>query len=119
MKKIVYFILFLFGIFLLLVLKPIDSSAANSVKVSGTVEAVTKGGSNDLVFHLKNDSQTYYINRGIENGFPLASSQKKFTGKKVKLFYAKNWTPLAPFGNPNKHISHLVCDDVVVYSEWE
>jgi hypothetical protein len=39
-------------------------------------------------------------------------------GKKITLFYAKSWTPLAPFGTCSKHITRLNVNDSVVFSEW-
>ncbi len=104
---------------LILALKPINTTAENSVKVTGIVESVSEGGTKDLVIQLKGDSLSYYINRGLENGFQLQKAKNDLAGKEIKVFYAKNWTPLAPFGNTNKHITHLVVDDSVLFSEWK
>lgn len=118
-KTILIAILAVLAIFLILVLKPIDTSAENSVKVTGIVESVSEGGAKDLVFKLNNDSLSYYINRGLENGFQLQKAKNDLIGKEIKIFYAKNWTPLAPFGTTNKHITHCAANDSVLYSEWE
>ena len=74
---------------------------------------------NDLVFELQNDKTTYYINRGLENGFDLEHSRKKYSGKKVILSYAKSWTPLAPLGTTSKHITQISIDGKEIYSEWK
>lgn len=66
------------------------------MKVTGIVESVSEGGAKDLVFKLNNDSLSYYINRGLENGFQLQKAKNDLIGKEIKIFYAKNWTPLAP-----------------------
>ena len=84
--------------FFALALIPINTAKENSVEVSGTIKSLSEGGAKDLVFELDNDKTTYYINRGLENGFELDKSKTDFIGKKVTLTYAKSWTLLAPFG---------------------
>ncbi|MGV3697546.1 hypothetical protein [Flavobacterium sp.] len=101
-----------------LLLTTIDTSMENSVKVSGTVKSISEAGVKDMVFELENHEITYYINRGFENGFNLAKAKKDFEGKNIKLFYAKSWTPLAPFGTKCKHVTHAVVNDSVIFSEW-
>ncbi len=118
-KKATYLFLLLLVVFLILALRPIDTSKENSEIVIGTVTAVSEGGANDLVFELKNDNISYYINRGLENGFTVAQAKKDFIGKKVVLNYAKNWTPLAPFGTSSKHITYLTIDGKIKYTEWK
>jgi hypothetical protein len=118
-KKTTYlFVLFLIA-FIILALRPIDTSKENSVVVIGTVTKVYEGGVKDLVFKLKDNKTSYYINRGLENGFTLQQAKKDFTGKKIVLNYAKCWTPLAPLGTSCKHITYLTIDGNVVYSEWK
>jgi len=119
MRKVIYtFItIFIVGVFII-ALTAIDTSMENSVKVSGTVKSITEGGVKDVVFELENDSTKYYINRGFENGFNLAKARKDFEGKKIKLFYAKSWTPLAPFGTQCKHITQATINDSLIFSEW-
>jgi hypothetical protein len=118
MKKVIYIILIIILAFFIIALIPIDTSMENSVKVSGTVKSISEGGIRDVVFELENDSNTYYINRGFENGFNLAKAKKDFEGKKIKLFYAKSWTLFAPFGTKSKHITHVAVNDSVIFSEW-
>ena len=118
MKNIIYLIFVLFVAFLFFALKPINNSKENSIEVTGTLKSVQEGGVKDVVFELENNSIKYYINRGFEKGFELTKTKKDFEGKKIKLFYADSWTPLAPFGLQCKHISHLVVHDSVVYNEW-
>lgn len=118
-NKIFYLTLILFAVFIIFALRPIDTSKENSVIVIGTVSAVSEGGVKDLVFKLKDDKTSYYINRGLENGFSLEKAQKDFVGKKVVLNYAKSWTPLAPTGTSCKHITYLTLDGNIIYSEWK
>lgn len=119
MKRIFYTLAAIIIILLIIALIPIDTSMENSIKVSGTVKSVKEAGVKDVVFELENDSVTYYINRGFENGFDLAKARKDFEGKKIKLFYADSWTPLAPFGTKSKHITHAAVNDSVIFSEWQ
>ena len=118
MRRILYIVIILLVAFLIIALIPVDSSRENAIKVSGTVKSVTEGGVQDLVFELKDDEITYYINRGLENRFELGKAKKDFEGKKITLFYADSWTPIAPFGTSSKHISHAVVNDSIIYNEW-
>lgn len=118
-KNDTYLLLLLLVVVLILALRPIDTSKENSEIVIGTVTAVSEGGANDLVFELKNDNISYYINRGLEKGFTLSRAKKEFIGKKVVLNYAKNWTPLAPFGTSSKHITYLTIEGKIKYTEWK
>ena len=120
MKKIIYvFIIFIFVAFFIILSTAIDTSKENSIKVYGTVKLITEGGVKDVVFELENNKTLYYINRGCENRFEISKAKKDFEGKKITLFYAKSWTPLAHFGTCSKHITHISINDSVVYSEWE
>jgi hypothetical protein len=119
MKKAIFiFIVFSIIAFFIILSTAIDTSKENSIEVSGTVKSIYEGGVKDVVFELENNKTPYYINRGFENGFEMAKAKKDFEGKKITLFYAKSWTPLAPFGTSSKHITHLSVNDSVVYNEW-
>jgi hypothetical protein len=118
MKKAIFiFIVCSVVAFFIILSTAIDTSKENSIEVSGTVKSVYEGGVKDVVFQLENHKTVYYINRGFENGFELAKAKKDFEGKKIRLFYAKSWTPLAPFGTSSKHITHLSVDDYIIYNE--
>jgi hypothetical protein len=119
MKKILLFIVLVLLTFLIIGLKPIDTSKENSIEITGIIKSVSEGGAKDLVFELENEETSYYINRGLENGFELDKSKRDFVGKKVTLNYAKNWTPLAPLGTTCKHITQISIDSKEVYSEFE
>lgn len=119
MKKLIYIIIAIVIAFLAIGLKPIDITKSNSTKVTGIVKSISEGGVKDLIFELENDKITYYINRGLENGFQLEKSKNDFVGKIVSISYAKNWTPLAPFGTTSKHIVEILVDDKTIYSEFE
>jgi hypothetical protein len=119
MKKIAFFIVFALVILLVLALIPVNTAKKNSIEVVGKVKSISEGGVKDLIIELEDDKITYYINRGFENGFNLQKTKNDFEGKEVVLYYAKNWTPLAPFGTTSKHITQLSINDIIVYSEWK
>ena len=118
MKKIGYIVLVVIIAFFILASIPVNTAKENCVEVSGTVKSISEGGVKDMIFELENHKITYYINRAFENGFELNKAKKDFVGKKIKLFYAKTWTPLAPFGLTCKHVSHVVINNSVIYNEW-
>lgn len=120
MKKTILIIGGVIFIFLITIsFRPLDNSKENSFQVSGVLESVSEGGVKDLVFKLEDDKITYYINRGLENGFSLEKIKTDYVGKKVVLNYAKAWTILAPFGTNSKHITQISVDGKEIYSEWK
>ena len=119
MKKPIFIFISIIGVVCCIILSTaIDTSKGNSIKVYGTVKLIYEGGVKDVVFKLENHKTIYYINRGFENGFELVKAKKDFEGKKITLFHAKSWTPLAPFGTTCKHITHVIVNDSIVYNEW-
>jgi hypothetical protein len=119
MNKTKYSIVFIFVLLFILILKPINTSKENCVKIIGKVKSVVEGGRHDLVIELENNNTTYYINRGLENGFSIQKASKDFIGKNVIIYYAKSWTPLAQFGKDSEHICQLIIGDRIAYSEWK
>ncbi len=117
MKKII--LLLLFAVIVILIFSPVNTSKENSTEVKGIVKNITEGGVKDAVFELENDSISYYINRGLENRFTLAKLNKDFVGKEVTISYAKNWTPLAPFGTTSKHLTQIKLQDSIIYTEFK
>lgn len=119
MKNALYLIIVAIIALFLIALIPINVAKENSVAVSGTIKAIRAEGVNDMVIELKGHEFTYYVNRGFENGFEPQKAQARLIGRTAKIYYAKSWTPLVPFGNTSKHITHLSVEDSVVYSEWK
>lgn len=120
MKKTILIITaLLFIVTIFISLMPMDTSEEKSIEVRGIVKSISEGGVNDLVFELENDKITYYINRGLENGFNLEKAKADYLDKKTIINYAKSWTILAPFGTTSKHIVQITINDVIIYSEWK
>lgn len=107
-------------LFVILALRPImNPSLEKSDLVMGTLTGVletnTPGG--DVFLKLAEDDRRFYINRGVENGVSPETWKKEFTGKPVKLYYARHWTPLDPFGS-TKHVTRVELKEEVLYSEF-
>ena len=81
----------------------------------GEVVSVTEGTSNDIVFKLKGETDSFYINRGLEQGLNLKDLQSKLIGKQVTLKYPKHWSLLNIAGN-TKHLSVIELNNEKVFS---
>ena len=84
--------------------------------VTGTVEEVFEGGTNDINLSLAGGAGMYYINRGMEKGLDLGSLQDELPGKEVKVWYAYYYSLITLFASP-KHISKLEVDGTVIFNE--
>ena len=109
-----------FLLFVILSLGPImNPSLEKSELVMGTltgvIETNTPGG--DVFLKLAEDDRRFYINRGTENGISANNWKTDFTGKPVKLYYARHWTPLDPFGS-TKHVTRVELNEEVLYPEF-
>jgi len=102
----------LYFAFIIFVVGIVDASRGNCVQVSGVVEDIHLGGINDIVFKLKDNDDSYYINRGAENGLNVDSLKKNLTGKNIDLWHAKSW-PLK-----GGHMAQLQYQDSIYYTEW-
>jgi hypothetical protein len=119
MKKVIsYLLITLLSVFFVIILIQLNTSEEN-IKVSGTIKSISEGGVKDLVFELENDKISYYVNRGLENGFDLEKSRKSYLGKKAVVNYTKSWTPLASFGTTSKNITQIAVDNKIIYSEFK
>ncbi len=75
------------------------------------IENISEGSSFDIV--LNNNSDSFYINRGIEKGLNLDSLKQKVLNKNVTLHVSKILFGLVT----TKHIAQLKVNDEIVYSE--
>lgn len=78
-----------------------------------TVIKITEGGVKDIVFY-SNDTDSYYINRGLEEGLNLDSLNAKVLNKTVTLHLAKILGGVTSF-----HISQLALGDEIIYTEFK
>ena len=111
----VIFLLFIAGI---LIFRPVPIiSEDKAVVVEGVVSEIHERGVKDIVFKLKGDNTTYYINRGLEHGLTIEELKEKLIGNHVILKYPKYWTPL-DWNNKIRHISKVEFNNDVLFNEF-
>ncbi|WCO01065.1 hypothetical protein [Psychroserpens ponticola] len=122
-KKIVFWslgiiaslaILFIFYLIFIVKIGPVDTSKKNSIEVSGVIDSLYEGGVKDLVIKLKDDSNIYYINRALENGFDLDDVNTTLLGKEITLWHSKSWN-----GSDGGHMMQLKHKDSIYFTEWK
>lgn len=82
----------------------------------GIVSDIYEGGVKDIVFKLENNSDIFYINRGLERGLEITLLKERLIGKEVIFKYPKHWTPL-DWDNSSKHISKVETNNEVIFNE--
>lgn len=100
--------------FFVIVIGPVDTSRENSIQYAGVVESIHEGGTLDVVFRLRDHHNTFYINRGLEQGLDLEQLKADLIGEKVVLWYAKSWV-----SGEGGHITRLMHEEQVLFSEWK
>lgn len=76
------------------------------------VTKIYEAGTKDIVID-NSDNNNYYINRGLESGYDIASMKEDLLNKKVTLHLAKTI-----FGKSN-HIAQLAVNDSIYYTEFK
>jgi hypothetical protein len=76
------------------------------------ITEIIEGSSNDIVFK-HSDTDSYYINRGLEKGLNIEELKTKLLNKKVTLHL-----PKFPIGT-SEHIAQLSINNNVIYSEFK
>jgi hypothetical protein len=90
----------------------------NSRQFEGLVTTIFEGPSFDILFSVSDYAGRFYINRGLEKGLTINQLSADLLGKEVIFTYPRHWTPLDPF-HSIRHVSKLVCQDKIIYSEME
>ncbi len=83
--------------------------------ISGTVEDIFEAGEFDIVLTMKENGNSYYINRGLEQGLSIQDLEKKLINQKVTIKYPDFWSPLQT--EDLKHLSKLIYQNQVIYTE--
>jgi len=99
-------------LFILLV-GPVDTSPGNCREVSGIVLKIEERATKDIVFTIKGNPYTYYINRGLEQGLDLKVLESRLVGQEITLWHAGTWL------SKGGHIAQLVHEDDILFTEWE
>ena len=122
MKRIALFSLLGLGLIALILFtftyKNTEVPRADCVVIKGVVKNIDEGGVKDVVFDLDGKQQSFYINRGIENGFEIDVLEKQLLAEDVTIYYADVWTLFAPLGTRCKHIREIRSGNWIVYSEF-
>lgn len=85
--------------------------------ISGTVEDIFEEGEFDIVLTMKEDQNSYYINRGIEQGLSINDLKSKLIDKEVIIKYPNFWSPLQ--NSHIRHLSKLIYENQIIYTELE
>jgi hypothetical protein len=97
--------------------KNVEVSKSDCKLTKGIVKNIYEGGIEDVIFELDGKKNSFYINRGVENGFDINVLEKQLLAEEVSVYYADVWTPFAPFGT-SKHIREIRSGNWIVYSEF-
>lgn len=88
-----------------------DPTPEECTVIELTVNEISEGGVKDIVFK-NDDTDFYYINRGLERGLTIEALEAKVLNKKVTLHLANTW-----MGQSN-HIAQLQLGDEVLFTEF-
>lgn len=105
-------------IVLLCIFLMLNSCVINNPKVEDCqitnikVTRITIGSSNDIVFH-DDDTDFYYINRGLERGLNLDSLNAKVLNKTVTLHL-----PRLLLGS-SEHIAQIAIGNDIIFTEFK
>lgn len=102
----------------ILALKPVPIINEDEAKtVEGFVVDIHEGGVKDVVFKLRDDNTSYYINRRLESGMEIAALKERLIGNRITLKYPDYWTPL-DWNKSSRHISKLEFNKEVLFNEF-
>jgi hypothetical protein len=77
--------------------------------VRGVVKSIYEAGDKDVVFQLKDQKNTFYINRGLESGLDLQTLKADLLNKEVLIKYPDHFS--------SGHISKIEAAGKIIYSE--
>jgi len=109
--------LFLFAAIVIAALKPVDLRPKKSwITERGVVTEMYETGFKDLVLKLKGQTESYYIDGGLEGRLSLSQLKEKLLNKSVVIQYPERWNPLK--NEDSKHfISKLEYEGEIIYLE--
>lgn len=103
---------------LFLVFRPISVSRDNSIVINTTVEKVSEGSEDNVIFKLNNTSGIFYINHGLQKGLNLDTLQMELQNREVTVLYLKSnfFSGFSPVKG-TRYITELKLGTKVIYSE--
>ncbi len=81
----------------------------------GKIISISKGGVNDAVLNLENNSTSFYLNRGFEK-FKV-EHLNSLIGKTAIIEYSEGANLLDPFNKSSKNIESLTIDKQLFFTE--
>ena len=119
MRLTYWLMLFLFGFLgvAVLIFRPVPIPEEEDCLIAtGTVVQIYEAGVKDVVFRLKDQARSFYINRGLERGLDLAKLRGQLINQEITIKYPKYWTPLDP-GNATRHVSKIEFNGETIFTE--
>ena len=100
-----------------MIFRPVPLLPEDELQVAeGKIERIFEGGTKDIVFKLRDSDKTYYINRGIEQGYSITDLRANLIGREVTIKYPEYWSLLS---GGSRHLSKLEYRGEVVFSEFD
>jgi hypothetical protein len=87
----------------------------NPKKCIGEVLSIREGGIKDVVLEIRNEKNTFYINRGYEN-YEM-SELKSLIGKTVTIYFSEGWSLFNVNESNSKNIEKLLVNNTTFFSE--
>ena len=87
----------------------------NQKKCTGEVISIREGGIKDVVLEIRNEKNTFYINRGYEN-YEM-SELKSLIGKTVTIYFTEGWSLFNVNENSSNNIEKLVVNNTTYFRE--
>lgn len=102
---------------MIFVFRPVPIPAEKDcLSTKGIVAEIYESGVKDVVFRLKGQGSTYYINRGLERGLDLVKLKSALINQEITVKYPSYRTLLDP-GNSVRHISKIEYSGETLFSE--
>ena len=91
-----------------------SANSENIKSYTGEVLSIEEGGIKDAVLKIRNEKNTFYINRGFET--IKTAELKSLIGKTATIYCKEGWNLLDPLNNGSKHIEKLTIKNSVFFS---
>ncbi len=115
MRKLIFICLGSIALLLTIFTVRHQFDSQNPQKCIGEVLSIREVGIKDVVLEIRNEKNTFYINRGYEN-YEM-SELKSLIGKTVTIYFSEGWSLLNFNENSSKNIEKLVVNNTTFFTE--
>jgi hypothetical protein len=115
MRKLIFICLGSIALLLTIFKVRYQFDSQNPKKCIGEVISIRDGGIKDVVLEIRNEKNTFYINRGYEN-FKM-SELKTLIGKTVTIYFSEGWSLFNVNENSSKNIEKLLVNNTTFFTE--